>query len=99
MEYSHRGKRGKVVGKNMQKMTFLKRDFFSAGPGNHCFSKKMIQTKVPDEDKIRAVLKVKEFPGFVTGKVTKNGFPLVASWVGHPVSGRWAKFWWHSQNI
>ena len=69
----------------MQKMTFLKRDFFSAGPGNHCFSKKMIQTKVPDEDKIRAVLTVKEFPGFVTGKVTKNGFPLEASWVGHPV--------------
>ena len=69
----------------MQKMTFLKRDFFSAGPGNHCFSKKMIQTKVPDEDKIRAVLTVKEFLGFVTGKVTKNGFPLEASWVGHPV--------------
>ena len=74
-----------MVGKNMQKMTFLKRDFFSAGPGNHCFSKKMIQTKVPDEDKIRAVLTVKEFLGFVTGKVTKNGFPLEASWVGHPV--------------
>ena len=50
----------------------------------------MIQTKVPDEDKIRAVLKVKEFPGFVTGKVTKNGFPLEASWVGHPVS---RQFW------
>ena len=69
----------------MQKMTFLKRDFFSAGPGNHCFSKKMIQTKVPDKDKIRAVLTVKEFLGFVAGKVIKNGFPLVASWVGHPV--------------
>ena len=54
----------------------------------------MIQTKVPDEDKIRAVLTVKEFPGFVTGKVTKNGFPLEASWVGHPVCqytsyGKW----------
>ena len=79
MEHSQRGKRGKVVGKNMQKMTLLKRDFFFAGPGNHCISKIMIQTKVPDEYKIRAVLKVKEFPGFVTGKVTKNGFPLEAS--------------------
>ena len=66
-------------------MAILKCQFFFAGPGNHCISKKMIQTKAPDEDKIRAVLKVKEFPGFVTGKVTKNGFPLVASWVGHPV--------------
>ena len=66
-------------------MAILKCQFFFAGPGNHCISKKMIQTKAPDEDKIRAVLKVKEFPGFVTGKVTKNGFPLEASWVGHPV--------------
>ena len=78
----------------MQKMTFLKRDFFSAGPGNHCFSKKIIQTKVPGEDKIRAVLTVKEFLGFVTGKVTKNGFLLEASWVGHPVNT--ALLQWHT---
>ena len=68
-----------MVGRNRQKMAILKCHFFFAGPGNHCISKKMIQTKAPDEDKIRAVLKVKEFPGFVTGKVTKNGFPLEAS--------------------
>ena len=85
MEYSQRGKRGKVVGRKRQKMTISIRDFFFAGPGNHCISKKKIQTKVPDEDKIQAVLTVKEFLGFVTGKITKNGFPLVASWVGHPV--------------
>ena len=66
-------------------MTTLKRDFFFAGPGNHCISEKRIQTKVPDKDKIQAVLTVKEFLGFVTGKITKNGFPLEAALVGHPV--------------
>ena len=74
-----------MVGRNRQKMAILKCHFFFAGPGNHCISKKMIQTKAPDEDKIRAVLKVKEFLGFVAGNIIKNGFPLVASLVGHPV--------------
>ena len=72
-----------MVGRKRQKMAILKCQFFFAGPGNHCISKKMIQTKVFDKDKIQAVLMVKEFLGFVTGKITKNGFPLVASLVGH----------------
>ena len=73
------GKGGRWWARTCKKITFLKRDFFSAGPGNHSISKIMIQTKVPEEDKIQAVLKVKEFLVFVTGKVTKNGFPLEAS--------------------
>ena len=39
----------------------------------------MVQTKVPDKDKIQVVLTVKEFLGFVTAKIIKNGFTLVAS--------------------
>jgi hypothetical protein len=72
----------KVGGRNRQKMTILIGDIFFEGPGNHCISKKEIKTKIPNEEKIKTILTVKEFQGFITGKIFKNGIPLEATLVG-----------------
>ena len=55
---------------------------FFEGPGNHCISKKEIKTKIPNEEEIKTILTVKEFQGFITGKIFKNGIPLEATLVG-----------------
>ena len=73
------------MGSNSQKTALSMCHFFFAGPGNHCNSRKKVQTKVPDVEKIKTDLTVQEFLGFVNGKVFKSGFPDEATLAGHPV--------------
>ena len=69
-------------GRNRQKMTILIGDIFFEGPGNHCISKKEIKTKIPNEEKIKTILTVKEFQGFITGKIFKNWNPARGNFGG-----------------
>ena len=77
---------------------------FFAGPGDHCSSKKKIQTKVTDKDKIKTVLTVKEFLGFVHGKIFKNGSRLEATLAGHPgtiptITTKWFLMPWYHKRM